>query len=62
MTHDLKILPQFYRAVLEERKTFEVRKMIDHLRSVTLLTCMSMTLSGMGDIRGVFGRGLLRIC
>lgn len=26
MTHDLKILPQFYRAVLEERKTFEVRK------------------------------------
>ena len=26
MTHTLKILPQFYRAVLEERKTFEVRK------------------------------------
>lgn len=26
MVHDLKILPHFYRAVLEERKTFEVRK------------------------------------
>lgn len=26
MIHTLKILPQFYRAVLEERKTFEVRK------------------------------------
>lgn len=26
MTHDLKILPHFYKAVLEERKTFEVRK------------------------------------
>lgn len=26
MTHELKILPHFYRAVLEERKTFEVRK------------------------------------
>lgn len=26
MTHLLKILPHFYRAVLEERKTFEVRK------------------------------------
>lgn len=26
MTHNLKILPHFYRAVLEERKTFEVHK------------------------------------
>lgn len=26
MVHDLKILPQFYRAVLERRKTFEVRQ------------------------------------
>ena len=26
MTHELKILPQFFRAVLEGRKTFEVRK------------------------------------
>lgn len=26
MTHHLKILPQYYRAVLEGRKTFEVRK------------------------------------
>ena len=26
MTHNLKILPQYYRAVLEGRKTFEVRK------------------------------------
>lgn len=26
MVHYLKILPQYYRAVLEERKTFEVRK------------------------------------
>lgn len=26
MKHDLKILPQYYRAVIEKRKTFEVRK------------------------------------
>lgn len=26
MTHDLKILPEYYRAVNEGRKTFEVRK------------------------------------
>ncbi len=26
MTHELKILPQYYRAVLEGRKTFEIRK------------------------------------
>ena len=26
MIHELKILPQYYRAVLERRKTFEVRK------------------------------------
>lgn len=26
MIHDLKILPQYFRAVLERRKTFEVRK------------------------------------
>lgn len=26
MTHDLKILPHFFQAVLDERKTFEVRK------------------------------------
>ena len=26
MTHELKILPQYFRAVVEERKTFEVRK------------------------------------
>lgn len=26
MIHDLKIMPQYYRAVLERRKTFEVRK------------------------------------
>ena len=26
MTHDLKILPKFYMAVVERRKTFEVRK------------------------------------
>lgn len=26
MTHNLKILPHFYRAVSEGRKTFEVRK------------------------------------
>ena len=26
MIHHLKILPQYYRAVLEERKTFEVRR------------------------------------
>lgn len=26
MIHELKILPQYYRAVLEKRKTFEVRK------------------------------------
>lgn len=26
MIHDLKILPEYYRAVIERRKTFEVRK------------------------------------
>lgn len=26
MIHELKILPQYYRAVVERRKTFEVRK------------------------------------
>lgn len=26
MIHDLKILPEYYRAVLERRKTFEVRR------------------------------------
>ena len=26
MIHELKIMPQYYRAVLERRKTFEVRK------------------------------------
>lgn len=26
MIHELKILPQYFRAVLERRKTFEVRK------------------------------------
>lgn len=26
MTHELKILPEYYRAVIERRKTFEVRK------------------------------------
>ena len=26
MIHELKILPQYFRAVLEKRKTFEVRK------------------------------------
>ena len=59
MTHELKILPQFYRAVLEGRKTFEVRKNDRHYCVGDFISLAEYDPDYCGATLGIFGMVLL---